>query len=199
MVRHRSPCKDVHQKSKKAARHVRRADLPHDFKPIFGKESTFWTAACFGMGRSPLLGPFLQVSTALRRLGWAPRLRRLTSADPEADEWVFFPQVDDRPSFFWNRRTDQSVWQKPPVEPAWLGFPAEDRAFFRCVRTKEKMWTLPPLVEGVQRSAGEPLSAEDHLRFLLEAEWARLQRQEEALRLAGHTSERSGVDTSVAQ
>ncbi|CAJ1372943.1 unnamed protein product [Effrenium voratum] len=73
----------------------------------------------------------LQVSTALRRLGWAPRLRRLTSADPEADEWVFFPQVDDRPSFFWNRRTDQSVWQKPPVEPAWLGFPAEDRAFFR--------------------------------------------------------------------
>eukprot|EP00913_Durusdinium_trenchii_P012067 g11335.t1 len=58
-----------------------------------------------------------QVITTLRLLGWAPRLRPLGIAQPEAQEWVKFPKVDQRPTFYWNRRTEQSRWSLPSGLP----------------------------------------------------------------------------------
>ncbi|CAK9091410.1 unnamed protein product [Durusdinium trenchii] len=71
-----------------------------------------------------------QVITTLRLLGWAPRLRPLGIAQPEAQEWVKFPKVDQRPTFYWNRRTEQSRWSLPSgLEAAWQGAPDEHRPF----------------------------------------------------------------------
>ncbi|CAE7654482.1 ABCB10, partial [Symbiodinium pilosum] len=123
------------------------------------------------------------VITALRRLGWSPRLRSLASANPSSDEWVAFPR-SAQPTYYWNRRTGQSVWELPEeVEPAWTGYSDGDSAFFRCARTLETLWQLPPPAKMPSASPPAPCqSAEEHLRCLLEAEWVRLQGREAAIR-----------------
>jgi len=127
----------------------------------------------------------MQVITALRRLGWCPRLRSLASASPASDEWVAFPRLG-QPTYYWNRRTGESVWQVPEaVEPAWTGYRDGDHAFFRCAHTSETLWQLPPLASASSApapSASQCSSAEDQLKHLLEAEWARLQGREESIR-----------------
>lgn len=132
-----------------------------------------------------------QVVGHLRDLGWSPRLRPLEIAAVESDEWVKFPCVDEqRPTYYWNRRTGESVWHKPDnVEPAFHGFPFRDQAYFRCVRTAETMWELPPLTKVTSPALPTKLDAEEQLRFLLEAEWARLQFQEESWRHAAGTAQ----------
>lgn len=135
----------------------------------------------------------LEVITALRHLGWSARLRPMQIAAAESEEWVEFPSVDDRPTFYWNRRTGESVWQKPAyVQPAFQGFPHRDKAYFRCVRTLVTMWELPPLraIRGPTMLPSD-LDGEEQLRFLLEAEWARLQCMEDSWRLAAGTAEKN--------
>lgn len=135
----------------------------------------------------------LQVITALRCSGWSARLRPMQIAAAESEEWVEFPSVDDRPTFYWNRRTEESVWQKPTyVQPAFQGFPHKDKAYFRCVRTLETMWELPPLraIRGPTMLPSD-LDGDEQLRFLLEAEWARLQCLEDSWKLAAGTAEKN--------
>lgn len=51
----------------------------------------------------------LEVITRLRQRGWTPRLRDLTIASAASDEWVEFPEVLERPTYYWNRRSGEPL------------------------------------------------------------------------------------------
>lgn len=125
-----------------------------------------------------------EVIAALQGLGWSPELRPAASRSSTAEEWVLFPATPKRPAFFWNRRSRTSAWELPgSFHPAWHGFAtAEGDVFFRCARTLETMWELPPMPHSGLRDAPSEGVAEDDFAVHLEAEFQRLQQQEELLR-----------------
>ena len=58
----------------------------------------------------------LEVIERLRRRGWTPRLRPLSIALASSDEWVEFPRVDQRPTYYWNRRSGERRGLIKPYE-----------------------------------------------------------------------------------
>ena len=69
-----------------------------------------------------------------------------TSSLPESIEWVEFSDANGR-TYFWNRRTNASVWKTPPgVRVVWVGAGDEIGGFWFWHRlTRATTYLLPPL------------------------------------------------------
>ena len=69
-----------------------------------------------------------------------------TSSLPQSIEWVEFSDANGR-TYFWNRRTNGSVWKTPPgVRVVWVGAGDEICGFWFWHRlTRATSYTLPPL------------------------------------------------------
>lgn len=117
-----------------------------------------------------------QVLEALRDIGYAEAPP--TRPPLRSEDWVVFAadEATKRPTFFWNRRARESVWEMPSyMMPGWHGFVAVDgRPYFRSATTLASTWELPPLL-----GEGSPASASaSSLRERMEAEWDVLRREE---------------------